>query len=98
MCANLRFFTTEYCCPADSLEFHGNRKKAPRQGALTDKCNRFRRTIKSTAYSNTRLPLGGRARRGGRRRYRIKIPCSANRRFDVYSVVIFFPIKRSAPW
>jgi MiaB/RimO family radical SAM methylthiotransferase len=51
------FFTTEYCCPTDSLEFHGNRRKAPRQGALTDKCNRFRRTINSTAYRKCRLGL-----------------------------------------
>jgi hypothetical protein len=72
------FFTTE---------FHGNRKKALRQGALMDKCNWFRRAINSTAYRKCRLGLSSRARRGGKRCCRIKTPWYANRRFDMTSVV-----------
>jgi peptide/nickel transport system permease protein len=45
-------FTTEDCCPTDSLELHGNRITAPQQGALTDKCDTLPRTINATVYSN----------------------------------------------
>ena len=38
--------------PRSTTEFHGNRRTAPRQGALTDKCDTLPRTMKATVYSN----------------------------------------------
>jgi len=35
-----------------TTELHGNRITAPRQGALTDKCDTLPRTIKATVYIN----------------------------------------------
>jgi len=65
------FLTTE------DTEFHGNRVTAPRQGALTDKCDTLPRTINP---QDTLMPAGFIQPSARRRRkdFCIKTPCSSS--------------------
>jgi radical SAM superfamily enzyme YgiQ (UPF0313 family) len=81
------FFTTEYHCPTDSLELHGAQKSALSKG-VDEKCSI--RPAHNNIYRThrNRLDLSSRARRGGKKDFRIKTPCSSvvNSSFAVYPV------------
>jgi len=50
----LRIFTTEYCCPTDSLEFHGAQKRALLKG-VDEECSIRPAHREVTVYSNAGL-------------------------------------------